>query len=74
MDTWQNLPMGREFKIVLEKQARDAKGPPPVLAWDSSTRFVNRAIQMVVLKAADPAEELKKATGEMQKELDKIRR
>lgn len=70
MDTWPSLPMDAGFKKVLEQQARDAKGPPPVLSWDPSTRFVNEAIQMVVLKNADPATELKKATSEMQKELD----
>ncbi|MFH1305204.1 MAG: extracellular solute-binding protein [Candidatus Omnitrophota bacterium] len=74
MDTWKDLPMDKKFKDVLQRQASDAKGPPPVLAWDSSTRFVNQAIQMVVLKNADAAEELKKATLAMQKELDNKRR
>ncbi|MCK4851502.1 MAG: extracellular solute-binding protein, partial [Candidatus Omnitrophica bacterium] len=41
MDTWKKLTMGRKFKKVLEEQARDAKGPPPVLGWDAGTRFVN---------------------------------
>jgi len=70
MDAWKDLPMDEDFKDVLIRQARDAKGPPPVLAWDSSTRFVNQAIQMSVLKKADPAAELKKAAKEMQMELD----
>ena len=70
MDTWPLLPMDAGFKKVLEQQAKDAQGPPPVLSWDLSTRFVNYAIQMVVLKNADPAQELKKATAEMQKELE----
>jgi multiple sugar transport system substrate-binding protein len=74
METWKDLPMDSDFKNILEQQARDAQGPPPVLAWDSSTRFVNHAIQMVILKGADAAGELKKATGEMQKELDKSKR
>ncbi|MGB2601606.1 MAG: extracellular solute-binding protein [Candidatus Omnitrophota bacterium] len=74
MDTWNALPMDPAFKRVLVQQAKDAKGPPPVLAWDSSTRFVNHAIQMVVLKGADPSEELKKATLQMQKELDARRK
>ena len=72
METWRDLPMNSDLKEVLERQARDAKGPPPVLAWDSSSRFVNHAIQMVVLKGADPAAELRKATAEMQKELDSM--
>ncbi len=74
MDTWKDLPMDKKFKDVLQRQATDAKGPPPVLAWDSSTRFVNQAVQMVVLKNADAAVELKKATLAMQKELDNKRR
>jgi len=73
MDTWRSLPMGKEFKDVLQAQARDAKGPPPVLAWDASTRFINHAIQMVVIKGADAGVELKKAQTQMQKELDKKR-
>jgi ABC-type glycerol-3-phosphate transport system substrate-binding protein len=74
MDTWKDLPMERRFKKVLEQQAKDAKGPPPVLAWDSSTRFINHAVQMVILKKADAAEELQKATRQMQKELDRSRK
>jgi len=74
MDTWKDLPMDKKFKRVLEQQARDAKGPPPVLGWDASTGFVNNAIQMVIFKNADPATELKKATAEMQKELEKAKR
>lgn len=73
MDTWPSLPMDRSFKQVLEEQAKDSEGPPPVLAWNSSTRFVNYAIQMVVLKGADSAGELKKATKEMQRELDQTK-
>ncbi|MGB2629711.1 MAG: extracellular solute-binding protein [Candidatus Omnitrophota bacterium] len=74
MDTWRDLPMDRKFKRVLEQQARDAKGPPPVLGWDASTRHVNHAVQMVILKNADAAEQLKKASEEMQRELDKVRK
>ncbi len=70
MDTWKSLPMDAEFKQVLQKQAKDAKGPPPVLTWDSSTRFVNEAIQMVILKGAESHTQLKKATGSMQSELE----
>jgi multiple sugar transport system substrate-binding protein len=74
MDTWKDLPMDPDFKKVLVQQAKDAQGPPPVLAWDASTRFVNEAIQMVILKGADASYELKKATKKMQKELEAIRR
>ncbi|MFH1665251.1 MAG: extracellular solute-binding protein [Candidatus Omnitrophota bacterium] len=73
MKTWEKLPMKAEFKDILEAQANDAKGPPPVLSWDASTRFVNQAIQMVILKNSDPAEELKKANAEMQKEMNRKR-
>ncbi|MGB3242302.1 MAG: extracellular solute-binding protein [Candidatus Omnitrophota bacterium] len=74
MDTWRTLPMDRKFKGVLEQQARDAKGPPPVLGWDASTRHLNHAIQMVILKGVDAAKELEKANREMQAELDKTRK
>ena len=74
MDTWKDLPMEDEFKKVLEEQAKDAKGPPPVLSWDASTRFIDYAVQMAILKNADSMTELNKAAVEMQKELDKVRR
>ncbi|MFQ5952446.1 MAG: extracellular solute-binding protein, partial [Candidatus Omnitrophota bacterium] len=74
MDTWRDLPMNTRFKRALEQQARDAKGPPPVLGWDASTRHLNHAIQMVVLKNADPVKQLKEATLQMQKELEKAKK
>ncbi|MFH1309056.1 MAG: extracellular solute-binding protein [Candidatus Omnitrophota bacterium] len=70
MEAWKDISMDNDFKEVLQSQAKDAKGPPPVLSWDASTRFINYAIQMVVIKGADAATELKKATISMQKELD----
>ncbi len=73
MEAWALLPMERSFKEVLERQAKDAQGPPPVLSWNASTGFVNHAIQMVVLKGADAATQLKEAAAKMQEELDKIR-
>jgi len=74
IETWEKLPMKAEFKDVLKAQARDAKGPPPVMSWDSSTRFVNYAVQMVILKNADAATELKKAADGMRKEFAKKHR
>jgi len=70
MGTWDKITMRQDFKKILQTQAQDANGPPPVLGWDAATRFVNEAVQMVVLKGASPALELKKAAASMQKELD----
>jgi ABC-type glycerol-3-phosphate transport system substrate-binding protein len=70
MDTWKKLPMKIDHKMVLEQQAREAKGPPPVLGWDSSARFVNEAIQLVVLRNADPGKVLEEAERKMQSELE----
>ena len=67
--TWDVLKMESNFKNILIAQAKDTKGPPPVLGWDSVTRFVNHAIQMVVLKGADPTAQLKEAAENMRKEL-----
>lgn len=67
--TWDALPMKAEFKEVLKLQAQDAKGPPSVLGWDESTRFIEEAIQKVVLQGSDAKEELIKATSEMDKHL-----
>jgi len=72
MLTWEKMDMDERYKDVLESQAKEAKGPPPVLGWDASTKYVNHAIQMVILKDAGVDVELKKAAAEMQKELNKI--
>jgi len=72
MLTWEKMDMDERYKDVLESQAKEAKGPPPVLGWDASTKYVNHAIQMVILKDAGADVELKKAAAEMQKELNKI--
>ena len=74
VDSWKLLPMDTKFKKVLQQQANDAKGPPPVLAWDASTRYLNHAIQKVILRGSDPVKELKAANEKMQIELDKARR
>ena len=52
---------------VLELQALDAQGPPAVLGWDSSTHFIDEAIQRVLLKGASPKDELAIAAREMNK-------
>ncbi len=63
--TWDILPIEPQFKEILRLQAQDAKGPPSVLGWDESTRFIEGAIQRVVLQGADAREELAKAAREM---------
>ncbi|MDD4953481.1 MAG: extracellular solute-binding protein [Candidatus Omnitrophica bacterium] len=66
---WDTLPMESEFKGVLKAQALDAKGPPGVLGWDESTRFIEEAIQRVVLQQADIKKELSRAAVEMNKNI-----
>ena len=67
------LPMEKEFKDVLKAQAMEAKGPPPVVVWDASTRFVNEAIQKVVLTGVGPEKALAQAAKSMNNELKKER-
>lgn len=66
---WDTLPMKDEFKRILKLQAEDGKGPPSVLGWDKSTRFIEQAIQRVILQGADPGEELAKASQEMNRRI-----
>ena len=56
--TWDILDMNEAFKNVLVEQANDAKGPPPVTNWDSNARYIDEAIQKVILQNADPKKEL----------------
>jgi len=72
-DSWSLLKMDPQFKRILIAQALDAKGPPPVLGWDTTTRYVNQAIQKIVLQNADIAAELKTLKGLMDLELKKSR-
>jgi len=69
--TWDKLPMEPEFKLTLKSQAQDAKGPPSILGWDASTRFIEEAIQRVVLEGADAKEELAKTAGEIDQRIKK---
>lgn len=73
IETWEMLPLEEELKEVLMEQAQDAKGPPAVRSWDSSTRHVNYAVQKVILRDSDSAEELRRANKEIQRELDMVR-
>jgi hypothetical protein len=61
--------MDSDFKEVLEEQALDSKGPPSVLGWDEGRRFIEEAIQKVVLRQADVAEELAAANQKVQKQI-----
>ena len=69
--TWDVLQMDGKFKRVLVDQANDAKGPPPVANWDTNSRFVDEAIQKVVLKKSDPQKELARADIELERMLKK---
>ena len=71
INTWDSLDMDAAFKLVLTEQARDAKGPPPVLNWDSSAKFVDEVIQKVILQNADPKKELEKARVHVERVLKK---
>jgi hypothetical protein len=53
------------IKAVLRQQAQDAKGPPSVIGWTESTHFLEDAIHRVVLKEADPQQELRKVNEEL---------
>ncbi|MFH1997057.1 MAG: extracellular solute-binding protein [Candidatus Omnitrophota bacterium] len=65
---WDNLNMDRKFKSALIRQARDAKGPPPIVNWDTCTKHIDEAIQKVILRGADPKTELSAAN----KKIDKL--
>jgi len=65
--SWDRLKMDAAFKDVLMRQARDAKGPPPIANWDTCTKFIDEAIQKVILQNADPKAELDKAKNELTK-------
>lgn len=69
LKTWDVLPMESKFKEVLKAQALDAKGPPAVLGWDNSTRFIDETIQKVILEGADIEKQLALTTLEMNKQL-----
>lgn len=69
--TWDILKMDPNFKNVLVAQANDAKGPPSVTNWDSNAKYVDEAIQKVILQNADPKKELEVAKRELQRMLKK---
>jgi len=67
--TWEELPLDPAMKAVLQQQAQEAKGPPPVPGWTETTHVLEAAIQRVVLKGADPKAELSAANDAMNKPL-----
>lgn len=69
INTWNMLPFEGEFREILKTQAEDAKGPPSLLGWDESTRFIEETIQRVVLQGASAKEELSKTAKEIDKNI-----
>jgi len=70
-DTWHTLDMEENMKKVLLTQAHDAKGPPAVIGWDGVTRYIDEAIQKIVLKGAKPEDELRSVKARLDEELKK---
>jgi len=66
---WNSLPMEAEFKEVLWLQALEGKGPPSVLGWDEGTRFIEEAIQKVVLQGSDIKTELTSAAAKVERQI-----
>jgi len=66
---WDILPLPADLKAVLKAQAEDGKGPAAVRGWDESTRFIEDAIQRVILQQADPGAELSRLNQQMNKEI-----
>jgi len=69
--TWDIIKMDEGFKKVLVDQANDAKGPPAVANWDFCTKYVDEAIQKVILQNADPEKELKATKERLEQFLKK---
>jgi len=65
--TWDILKMDDDFKKVLVAQANDAKGPPATANWDTCAKYVDHAIQKVILQNGDPKKELESAKRELTK-------
>ena len=71
MKTWDILPMDATLKEPLKAQAMDSKGPPSLLGWDESTRYIDTAIQLIVLKGKDVKAALAVANDELNRRLKK---
>lgn len=61
IQTWDILKMDPRFKKVFVAQANDSKGPPPVTNWDALSKYVDEAIQKIILQNRDVEKELKEA-------------
>jgi ABC-type glycerol-3-phosphate transport system substrate-binding protein len=68
---WDAINMDPVFKNVLVSQAGDAKGPPSVRSWDTSAKYIDEAIQKIILQNADPKKELSIAKAQLDKLLKK---
>ncbi|MFH0764533.1 MAG: extracellular solute-binding protein [Candidatus Omnitrophota bacterium] len=71
MKAWPMLSMDPKFKEVLVSQANDSKGPPVVASWDSCARYMDEAIQKVILQKADAKKELEIAKTQLERLLKK---
>lgn len=71
VETWNILPMESDFKEALRSQAQEAKGPPSVLGWDDSTRFIDTAIQQVILQGKNAKLALEEANRELDRRIKK---
>lgn len=67
MKAWNIINMDPAFKNVFVSQANDAKGPPAVANWDTAAKYVDEAIQKVILEKSDPKRELDRTKAELEK-------
>lgn len=71
MKGWDALKMDPKLKDVFVAQANDTKGPPAVASWDSCAKYVDEAIQKVILQKSDAKKELKIAKTQLERFLKK---
>jgi len=71
MKGWDMLKMDPKFKDILVTQANDSKGPPAVASWDTSAKYVDEAIQKVILQKGDARKELGIAKTQLERLLKK---
>lgn len=68
---WRDLPIKEDFRKVLLSQIKDAKGPPPVLGWDDSTKYIVESIQNVIIAKKNIRDELDKCNKKMNESIVK---